>query len=249
MLQNNRIKGKIVDIKYDDTLNFFSNRANKYRKDNPYSVTMYQDNNPKLVEDRNKAETDKLLPYLNLDDTSVVLDIACGIGRWSDAIKTPIKFYYGMDFSKNLIDIANNRNTDTNRKFFVGSVLDIEKIIEKHFLNKVNRILLIGILMYLNDEDLSNLAQQILNVSDGKTIICIREPIGLQGRLTLQQFYSEELNDTYNAIYRSPEEIKKIFIDILIDGGFNISEEKYLFEDALNNRKETAQYYFILERK
>ena len=36
----------------------------------------------------------------------------------------------------------------------------------------------------------------------------------------------------------------------LISKGFSIVKEGFLFEeDELNNRKETAQYFFILERR
>ena len=41
------------------------------------------------------------------------------------------------------------------------------------------------------------------------------------------------------------ESINKIFVS----SGFEIKEQGFLFEDtALNNRKETTQYYYILER-
>ena len=243
-----RITEKKIDINYNNTLNFFKNRANKYVKNNPYAVTMYQDKNPQIVEKRNKAEIDKLLPLLNLDHESIVLDIACGIGRWSDAIKCNIKSYYGIDFSEDLIDIARRRVVSYNRKFYVGKALDIEKVKKENNISNVNRVLLIGILMYLNDIDLSELAHQILNVICYKSIICIREPIGIKNRLTLNNFYSEELNDNYNAIYRTREEIKSIFIDIFEKNGFTILEEGNVFEDGFNNRKETNQYYFILER-
>ena len=88
--QDTRIKKNIENIDYEQTLNFFNKRADKYKEENPYSVTMYQDDNPTLVEKRNRAETEKLLPLLRLDDESKILDIACGIGRWSDAITTRI---------------------------------------------------------------------------------------------------------------------------------------------------------------
>ena len=93
-----RLKGGHEEINYDATQAFFNNRAGKYNKDNPYSVTMYQDNNPELVKRRNAKEVEKLLPLLKLDKKSKVLDIACGIGRWSDAITTEIDKYCGIDF-------------------------------------------------------------------------------------------------------------------------------------------------------
>ena len=41
----------------------------------------------------------------------------------------------------------------------------------------------------------------------------------------------------------------KLFEETLIPAGFSVTDEGFMFEDAsLNNRKETVQYYFILER-
>lgn len=44
-----RIYKDKTDIQYNDTREFFAKRASRYREDNPYSVTMYQDNDPELV--------------------------------------------------------------------------------------------------------------------------------------------------------------------------------------------------------
>ncbi len=43
-----RIKKEKENIRYSDTKEFFAKRAKKYREDNPYSVTMHQNNNPEL---------------------------------------------------------------------------------------------------------------------------------------------------------------------------------------------------------
>ena len=68
-----RIKEKIENINYQETKQFFSKRATKYKENNPYSVTMYQDNNADLVKARNKKEIEKLLPKLSITQESKVL--------------------------------------------------------------------------------------------------------------------------------------------------------------------------------
>lgn len=244
-----RIKKKIAEIDYEHILQFFNGRASKYREESPYSVTMYQDNNPVLVEERNKAETGKLLPLLRLDPDSKILDLACGIGRWSDAITTQIDAYCGMDFSEGLIALAKKRTHETNRSFYIGAANDLQNVLAAHQKGKFNRILLIGILMYINDKDLLSVMNQLTGVSEEHAIICIREPLGIDERLTLRGFYSEELKDNYNAIYRTRDELMHVLENTLIKSGFRITKNGFLFsEDELNNRKETAQYYFILER-
>ncbi len=244
-----RIIEKVTDIEYEDTKQFFKKRAEKFRADNPYSVTMYQDNNKELVKERNEREVEKLYPLLNLSADSTVLDVACGIGRWADAIKDEIKKYSGFDFSGELIQIANKRNTRENFCFYEGNVNDIEKILLQKNEGRYNTVLMIGILMYLNDDDIVDVLGQIVRQCEKHAIVCIREPLGIKDRLTLKNFFSEELQDNYNAIYRTREELVHFFVTPFFNNGFTIKEEGFLFdEDSLNNRKETAQYYYILER-
>lgn len=115
--------------------------------------------------------------------------------------------------------------------------------------NDFNRVLLIGALMYLNDNDVQDTLEQIEGLCANHAIICIREPIGIEERLTLKEQFSDELQDDYNAIYRTQSELEEMFDDFLIKKGFSISKCDYMYKQKeLNNRKETAQFYWILER-
>ncbi len=244
-----RIKKRVTDIDYDETRTLFKKRAEKYRTDNPYSVTMYQDNNPELVKKRNRVEIEKLCPKLHLSERSRILDIACGIGRWADAVNVKIDEYCGMDFSEELITIANQRNKKENFYFYESSASEVDKILTNKNKGRYNTVLMIGILMYLNDQDLLTSLRATERVCEEHALICIREPVGISERLTLKDFFSEELQENYNAIYRTREELRTFFNETLFERGFCTAEEGFLFdEDALNNRKETAQYYFLLER-
>lgn len=244
-----RIIQKIEDIDYTETKHFFKNRADKFKEDNPYAVTMYQDDHPELVRERNKKEIEKLKPMLAVNEKTKVLDIACGIGRWADAITEEITEYCGIDFSGELIQIANERNKRENFFFYEGAATEIASVLTEKKRGTYNTVLLIGILMYINDKDLKCFFEKLESFCDKQAKICIREPIGLQERLTLKDFYSDELNDEYHAIYRTKSELMKFIKNSLINKGFSIEKEGFLFEeDELNNRKETAQYFFILER-
>ena len=133
--------------------------------------------------------------------------------------------------------------------YCVGGASEIAEILKKNGKGLYNRILIVGILMYLNDVDMENSLRQIEKVCEKKSIICIREPIAIEERLTLKDFFSEELKDYYNAIYRTRDELKVSINEMFLNKGFSIKEEGFLFDDdVLNNRKETAQYYYILER-
>ncbi len=245
-----RISGTVTQVNQSDILLFYENRAKKFKEENPYAVTMLQDHNPQLVRDRNKRETEKLLPLLLLDSDSKILDVACGIGRWYDSIDTEIKEYCGVDFCKELIQIAKTKHQDCRQAdFLTGSAMELESVLAGNGKGTYNRVLMIGILLCFNDEDVRTVLEQVSLVSEQDAILCIREPIGINDRLTLKDFYSEELEDHYNAIYRTREELMDMFEDTLLSSGFQLEKEGWMFGDELNNRKETAQYYFVFRRK
>lgn len=244
-----RVTKEIIELNYKETKEFFNKRANKFTEENPYAVTMYQDNHPEVVIARNKKEIEKLKPLLSLGDNSCLLDIACGIGRWADAISEDIIEYCGIDFGSELIEIAKNRNKRENFFFYEGAVTELREVLKRNKKQKFNRVLMAGILIYLNDIDLKSALEQVESACSENARICFREPIAMFERLTLKNFYSEELCDNYNAIYRTREELCDALYETLLCKGFNIIEEGFLFsEDSLNNRKETSQYYFVLER-
>lgn len=126
-----RITEEVIDIDYKETRRFFERRADKFSDDNPYSVTMYQDRHTELVRERNRKETEKLIPMLNLNADSRVLDVACGIGRWADAMPDCIKEYCGLDFSRELVEIARKRNKKDNFSFWEGAANEVEQIVQK----------------------------------------------------------------------------------------------------------------------
>ena len=244
-----RITEKITDIDYKETKQFFKKRAEKFKEDNAYSVTMYQDDNQELVRERNQKEVDKLLPMLKLQKKSRVLDVGCGIGRWADALPEYIEAYCGVDFCGELIEIADKRNKKANFFFCEGATSEIEQVLQEREKGKYNTVLVVGNLIYLNDEDIKAAFEQIERICEPHAVICIREPIGIEDRLTLKDFFSEELKDNYNVIYRTRAELMNFFEGSFLKKGFQIQKEGFLFdEDKLENRKETAQYYYILER-
>ena len=248
--KNTRVRKSIINLDYEETRQFFAHRADRYNSENPYSVTMYQDDHPELVRERNRTEIEKLRPKLHLSGNSRVLDVACGIGRWADAIDVEVEEYCGVDFSGELVRIANQRNKKVNFSFYEGSINEVDEILRKNKKGRYNTVLMVGILMYLNDGDLLRSLQAVEKICEKEAVICIREPVGIFERLTLKDFFSDELQDNYNAIYRTREEFQKFFQKAFLEKGFSVVEEGFLFDaDGLNNRKETAQYYYVIERK
>lgn len=242
-----RIKREKVDIDYDKTKVFFEARGEKYNEEYPYVTTMYQDRHPQLTDERNREETAKILPLLQLDKTSRILDLGCGIGRWADCITSPIASYLGIDFSESLVQIARSRNTKDNFSFEQMSVCDFGAYYRSCSLLPFNRLIIASVFTYLNDEDVENVLRFLEEILSPEAIVYIREPVGIHERLTLKDFYSQELEHDYNVIYRSAEEYRNLIKKRCPT--FSMAQEEFLFDTpALNNRKETSQYYFILRR-
>lgn len=245
-----RLKNSAENISADKVREFYEQRAKTYNGQNRKNITMLQDKNSHLSEKRNDAEISKLLPKLKLNQHSCVLDLACGAGRWLDAMPPNITKYRGIDFSEGMIEIARSENSRPNAEFFTGSVLEADRILSQEKAT-FNRVLIIGSLMYMNDSDILSLFGLLPSLlrKDGDALICIKASIGIDDRLPLKDFYSEELNSDYNAIYRTRDEYMNLFAPTLLTDGFTLTDEGLMFDDgSLNNRKETVQYYFILER-
>lgn len=243
-----RIKREKVDIDYAETKSFFEERGEKYSEDHPYVTTMYQDQNPQLTEERNRAETARILPLLQLDETSRVLDLGCGIGRWADSITCPIESYLGIDFSENLVEIACSRNTKDNFSFEQMSICDFKGYYEANGLRPFNRLIIAGVLIYLNDADVDHVLRFLPDILSPGAIVYLREPVGIEERLTLKDFYSQELDHNYNSIYRSVKEFRQLLQKNVPD--LVPVHDGFLFDSpALNGRKETSQYYFILRKE
>jgi len=243
-----RIKGEKVDIDYAKTKKFFDSREEKYREDYPYVTTMYQDAHPQLTDERNRAEVSKILPLLQLDENARVLDLGCGVGRWADAIECEITEYFGVDFSAGLIQIARSRNKRHGFRFEQMSVCDFGEYFRAHKMKRFNCLIIAGVLIYLNDSDVEELFRLFSDILAPEALVYMREPVGIQDRLTLKDFYSEELAQDYNTIYRTAGEYRHMLEKNAPD--FAVIQADYLFDHpSLNNRKETSQYYYILKKE
>lgn len=250
-MQGSRIYGKKVDINAEHTQNFYDARAKSIKNmANPYVSVLLGDQNPEYALAWDVFEKENILPKMQIDDTSRVLDIGCGMGRWAEAL-IPISGYYcGTDLSAEMIKYAKERNYFSEKAYdFLNYGFEEFCALPKTQLPcQFNRLWICGIMMYVNDEVLFSGMEHLLDKMDVHAKVYFTETIALKERLTLNQFYSEALKTDYDVIYRTEEDYNQMY-KTWISAGFRIIEQGLL--PHLNKEKEyseTNRWYTIMER-
>jgi len=162
---------------------------------NPDLVKNYFDKKQKLMFSRDSATREEiaLLKYIILNKGSKVLDLGCGNGRWAFLLKDNIKKYVGVDFSSNFIEKARKKIKESHVEFICTPA---EEYMSEE---KFDLILVIGLLTYLNDE-------QIIKLSDN-----IRKMMTKGGRLIVRNVTLGEGNIKRKFFNRETHFIKKLF--------------------------------------
>lgn len=251
-MNENRIIGKQIELDENEVKKFFDERSKKPLP-HLYNYTNYQDKHPDLVLKRDLYEKEKICPLLNIKSDTRVLDIGCGVGRWASTIISEGGTYVGIDYSETLLDLAKQgceRDAlPTDRyEFICASFQNLIKLLPKnHIKEKFDLILVNGVMVYVNDRDLSLCIANVDALLKVNGFLYVKEPVSYGERMTLQNVYSEELSSYYSAIYRSAHEYEflwKKFLD-----GYEMAYQGDLWEKGLKNRKETAPYYWIMRKR
>lgn len=202
-MKTGRIYNDKENIDTNGVKNFYEQRAKNTKSLKAVLLNERLPSNAAVV--RNKTEFENLKRYLG-DKRYNVLDIGCGMGRWAENLQDRyILSYDGIDFSQNFIKNAKERFKDDKRIAFYqmsATKLDNEKL-----KNKYDLIIITGTCMYINDEDLPMLFRNIDKLLKDGGILYLQESVSvLNERLTLKDFYSDELQCNYSAIYRNIDE-------------------------------------------
>lgn len=194
-------------------------------------------------------EKKKIGPLLSAKKGQRVLDIGCGIGRWGEYLLEQELYYVGIDGSAYMIGQAQeNLKQYESKKLLVGVFQEFLDILEKSGeQERFDLIFVNGVFMYLNEEDYSRALEDIKKVAGETCKIYIKESMAREERLTLDEIYSESLTQEYSAIYRSISEYEETLLGAW-GKEFALVQRGELFEEELNNRKETLDYFFFFEK-
>lgn len=240
-----------VEVRIDESsvIEFFDGRARAAVDAAAPGVTMLQDGQAALVRERDRIEAEALAALL--DARAPVrprtLDLGCGAGRLYFALRERLGPYVGIDGSPSLIAAAQRRSAGDAAACFL--VHDLGRPgLAGHWRQPAPQLALMsGILMYLNDASLAQLLGELAALLRGPALLVLREPVGIDLRLSLKDHWSEELKSNYSAIYRQRDEYRAALAAAF---GARLSrfESSWLFDaSALNNRVETRQALMIAE--
>ncbi len=242
-----RIIGDNVQIECSRVHKFYEQRARQLGNDlSAVNLT----GNPDVSQKRDALEKKTVLSLLNLKGSESVLEIGCGLGRFPEALYGRIRLYLGVDQSAEMIRIAHIRHRRHPEIRFQS--LTAEEIAPGSLLHPppFDLLLTMGLFVYLNDVAADALVRTMGMLAATECRIYVRETVSLIGRrLTLNNFFSQELGERYSAIYRTPEEYEAMFRKHLFPIGFTTESSDWLLTKELGARKETNQRFFLLSRK
>lgn len=250
-MSEHRIYDNKVDIKADDVKRFYDERAKKAASmECPYTAVLLGDQNPNHAAEWNAFEKQYILPELRVDNKSRILDIGCGMGRWAETFIPQTEYYYGADYSAEMIALAKKRNTFPEKEydFECYSFQEVVSLPKEHFQKKFNKAVICGVCMYINDKELQECFEKLNQLLADESILYLTETVARESRLTLNQFYSEALKADYDVIYRTQEEYNQMYSPLL-EAGFQIVKQDFL--PKLNKEEkysETDRWYTILKR-
>lgn len=248
---NTRIKNERVNLNKDSVHSFFDKRAEKplYHR---YNMVNYQDHNPTLALRRDQIEKEVITKYLHFSESARILDIGCGVGRWGDTVVPLLQsgIYVGVDFSSALLDVARAHFAGEEHALFVNSSFQSVKqaLASKGIDNQFEFVLINGVLMYINDDELDGCLQSARELLKPGGYIYIKEPVATAARLTLNGFYSDDLLSEYSAIYRSLREYTTIIRDEFLEHDFSIISCGPSWNEDYNEAKETYNAYWIMRK-
>lgn len=135
--------------------NMWQPDENKKFRINPQVIAWYFDKKQHLVfgDDSAQKEEKAILPFIHVTNESKVLDLGCGNGRWCRILMNRCKEYVGVDISNEFIRKAREKYKDNAKLRFFN--MAVQEYISNE---KYDLILIIGLITYMNDDEVIRLS-------------------------------------------------------------------------------------------
>lgn len=212
---------------------FWDRRAQSLDHSNPVATTNLE-SDQELQKAKLRIERQKVLAMMEFSPEMEVLDLGAGIGTWSILFAERCKHVDIVEYSERMLCIARELAKErslSNIKYILQDVLQYTSDIQYDI------IFISGLLIYITDDKIARLFENLRGYSKPGTILVLRDSTGVPNRYEIVNQFSEAAGDYYNAIYRTRDEYIELFKSI----GFHLCTDDDVFEknSPLNKWKET----------
>lgn len=175
------------------------------------------------------SEEKTILPLITVNEKSRVLDLGCGDGRWGKILIPKCKEYVGIDISQEFIGKAQQENRGNSQVRFY--CFPVQEYLSN---DKYDLILLIGLITYMNDEDIIKMANNCRKMLANGGKLVLRsipiEDVGIKRKVYFRKpnFIMRLLGvNDYQIIRRSVDEELRLFNLFDLDNCLSIDETGY----------------------
>lgn len=247
-MEKNRVYGERIPIHMENVQDFYNRRASLVEQKGWGAISL-GDEDASIANRVFDYDRDSLFPKLGVDSTSRVLEVGCGMGRWAKILLPHCGTYCGIDFSEEMLKAAERicEGYAGKSKFFHLTASEAVEKDPSFYGGAFHCMILSGVCIYINDDELKRIFERLPVLAQPHCTICVKETTAMDQRLTLNDFPSEALKSTYNAIYRTKEEYASMFRPLLT-AGFTMNEQYFLPEEVGRKRAETNGLCTIFRR-
>ncbi|MBE5775661.1 MAG: class I SAM-dependent methyltransferase [Clostridiales bacterium] len=250
MKRLDRVPGKPIELAGEHIREFFNKRAEEYSNNlrSRNTTVLLGDGDINYADQWDRFEKDFILPIISPKATDSVLDIGCGMGRWAEALIPLCGSYIGIDFSDKMIHAAQSNFVDVPNAQFINTSFQELFACPQVFGKKFETVIIAGVSMYLNDNELRKCYEQLnqLLAANGG-ILYLEESIGVRERLSLDRHFSSALKDYYSAVYRTKNEYLDLLSPLLTDA--EVLSSGAIHEFDKKEFLETGHWYIVLRKK
>jgi aspartate racemase len=236
---------KVVPLDIEDVYSFWQKRSRMLAEG---VVSDYQSTlltiDPNTAAQRDSLEKEKLFSVANNFKNKfkgIAVEYGCGIGRITEALSNYFDRIDGIDYCVEFIEKAKKNAMEKNISNVNYLVSSIGEYVTDQ---KYNCAICSGIIEYQNENQFFKLVSTISNNLITSGICLLRESVGVQKRFELHGYFSSVLNSTYDAVYRTSEEIVNEFKKY---GCVKIYEEMTI--PPTSDKPETCQKILIIEKQ
>lgn len=230
-------------IDYDSIKAFWESRSRRSTTQ-PESMINFEEDAVRLRE-KIAGETGAIMPLFRFESHMDILDMGAGYGQWALRFASLVRSVTAVDYQQNFLDLGRKAAKEQGLNNIEFCCSPVEEYIPNR---KFHRIFFSGIFVYLTDEHIKRILDNVLPFLCPEGLAILREPTSiLNTSYQLDRKYSEALQCDYSVLYRTAEEFKRLWADF----GFFCGKEGQVFPEGSTQNKfsETGLRYYVFAKK